>query len=115
MTDRIVDQPGPKRQSVDFRYDALNWDFIKCLAQIARHAEEKYGSPEQYKDGRLEGQKGPINHIYEHLRMYVAGEAHDHFNDPRYHLAAVAYNAMMEYLYHTKYGWKGSPLLEVKE
>lgn len=99
-----------KRHSVDFRFDALNWEFIKFLARIAHYAAGKYGSAEQYADGRLEGEKGPINHIYEHLRQYQAGEPHDHFGDPRAHLAAIAYNAMMEYYYHTKWGHKINPL-----
>lgn len=93
-----------KRQPVSFRWDALNWDFLKMLAEIAHYASGKYGSAEQYANGRLEQEKGPINHIYEHLRQYQAGEEHDHFKDPRYHLAAIAYNAMMEYLYHTRWG-----------
>lgn len=104
-----------KRQLVTYRYDALNHDFIKCMAEIAFYAQEKYGSPEQYKHTRLEGEKGPINHIYEHLRAYQAGDEHDHFGGMRHQLAAVAYNAMMEFLYAEKFGFKGSPLYDVDE
>lgn len=88
-----------KRQPVTYRYDALNWEFIKLLAEIAKLAEEKYGSPEQYTNGRLEGEKSPVNHIGEHLRMYIAREPHDHFGGLKHQLAAIAYNAMMEFHY----------------
>lgn len=102
-----------KREPVDFRYDALNWEFIKAMAQIARYAETKYGSPEQYTKARLTGEKGPLNHIAEHLRAYLAGEEHDHFQTRKHQLAAIAYNASMEFLYEERFGFQGSPLLEV--
>jgi len=93
-----------KRQPVNFRYDSLNWEFLKLLAEIGHYASEKYGSPEQYTNGRLEGEKSPINHIPEHLRSYIAREPHDHFGDIKYHLAAIAYNCMIEYFYLTHGG-----------
>jgi hypothetical protein len=93
-----------KRAPVDYRYNGLNWDFIKMMAQIASYADEKYGSAEQYADSRLTGDKSPINHIPEHLRQYLTGESHDHFDDPIYHLVAIAYNAMIAALYHRRYG-----------
>ena len=82
------------------------------MAQIAYYAglPEKYGRPEQYTDSRLVGDRCPVNHIAEHLRQYVTGEEHDHFKDRRFHLAAIAYNAMMEFYYHTTLGQALSPL-----
>ena len=103
-----------KRIPVDYRYDGLNPNFIKLMAQIAAYAAEKYGATEQYTESRLIGEKSPINHIYEHLRQYQTGESYDHFDgDLRYHLAAIAYNAMMEYFYHTKWGHLQNPLVMV--
>lgn len=99
-----------RREPVAYRYNGLNQDFIKMLAEIADYAREKYGSAEQYANSRLAGDKSPINHIYEHLRQYQTGEPHDHFKDPIYHLAVIAYNAMMEALYHRRFGHKISPL-----
>jgi hypothetical protein len=79
------------RHKVGYRYDALNVDFLKRMAEIAAYAGEKYGVPEQYTTSRLVEDRSPINHIYEHLRQYQLGETYDHFDgDPRYHLAAVA-------------------------
>jgi hypothetical protein len=87
------DNEKVKRVPVAFRYDALNPAFLKCLAEIGHYAAEKYGSWEQYSKARLTGEKGPINHIYEHIRQYVMGEPYDHFDgDIGRHLVAGAYN-----------------------
>ena len=102
------------RVPVNYRYDALNPDFIKAMAQIAAYAAEKYGAAEQYTITRLVGEKSPINHIYEHLRQYQIGKPYDHFDgDLRWHLVAASYNAMMEFFYHTKWGHTRSPLVVV--
>lgn len=100
-------QPAPilpaektvKRQPVSYDYEGLNWNFIKLMAEIANYACTKYGSAEQYTNGRLEGQRSPINHIAEHMRAYMAREQHDKFGDLDHQLAAIAYNAMMEFYY----------------
>lgn len=101
----------PKRVPVDFRYDALNPTFLKMLARIGSYADAKYGSWSQYTKARLTGEKSPVNHIYEHLRCYTMGEAYDHFDgDVRWHLVAIAYNAMMGFYYHTRWGAEVHPL-----
>ena len=99
-----------KRVPVDFRYDAINPDFLKALARIGNYAAEKYGSWEQYTAARLEGDKSCINHIYEHLRQYQLGEVHDKFGNLKMQLAAIAYNAMMEWYYLEKFGPVQHPL-----
>jgi len=96
---------GQKRVPVAFRYDAVIPGFLKQMAEVGHYAANKYGAWEQYLDGRLVGEKSPINHIYEHLRQYVEGEPYDHFEgDRRRHLVAVAYNALMEWAYYSLYG-----------
>ena len=108
-------EPGDVlRVPVNFRWDALNWDFIKLLSEIAHYAAGKYGAAEQYANGRLEGEKSPINHMYEHLREFQAGVLHDHFGTMEHQLAAVAYGAMMEYLYVKRFGHKPSVLFGVE-
>jgi hypothetical protein len=99
-----------KRVPVDFRYDAINPDFLKRLARIGHYAAEKYGSWEQYTPARLTGEKSCINHVYEHLRQYQLGEPHDKFGDVRMHLVAAAYNLMMEHFYCSKFGHVKHPL-----
>ena len=101
-----------KRVPVDFRYDAINPMFLKMLARIGGYAAEKYGSFEQYTDARLEGEKSPLNHAYEHIRQYVCKEPYDHFDgDHRWHLAAACYNLMMAYYYDSKMGHETHPLV----
>lgn len=91
-----------RRNPVDYRYDAIDPEFLKMLAMIAAYAHEKYGRWDNYKDGRLDEDRGPVNHIYEHLRQYRSRETYDHFDGSNgWHLAAIAYNAMMEYFYLT--------------
>jgi hypothetical protein len=104
------------RVPVDYRYDAINPSFLKMLARIGSYADQKYGSWSQYTRARLVGEKSPVNHIQEHLRAYVTGEPYDHFDgDPRWHLAAIAYNAMMAYFYHSKWGPEIHPLTVRRE
>lgn len=99
-----------RRDPVTYRYDGLNWDFIKMMAEIAHYAGEKYGKgyPDglsNYMDARLKGEKSPLNHIIEHYRSYHDNEPYDHFNqDPIWHLVGIAYNAMMEAFYLRKFG-----------
>ncbi len=110
--DEPVGETKVKRVPVDYRYDCINLTFLKWMAKIGAYATEKYGAWEQYRDARLVGEKSPVNHIYEHLRQFAAGERYDHFDgDVRWHLVAVAYNAMMEFYYVTKYGHVPHPLM----
>lgn len=102
---------APKRIPVNYRFDAINPVFLKWMARIGDYADKKYGAWEQYTQARLVGEKSPINHIYEHLRAYQIGEPYDHFDgDSRWHLVAVAYNAMMEFFYHSRWGHAEHPL-----
>lgn len=89
----------PKRQPVDHMTANLYWPFIIMMGRIAKYAQDKYGSVEQYADGRLEGEKSPINHIAGHIADYVQRKPHDKFGDLKMQLAAIAYNAMMECVY----------------
>jgi hypothetical protein len=108
-------EPKVKRQPVNYLWSKLNWNFLKMLAEIAQYAEGKYGCAEQYMKARLEGQASPINHIYEHLRAFQAGEPHDRFGTVEHQLAAIAYNAMMEYAYVKMFGFVGNPVMPSAE
>ena len=101
----MSEQPQVKRVPVDYRYDSINPTFLKWMAKIGSYADQKYGAWEQYLQARLEGDKDPVNHIKEHWRCYVMNEPYDHFDgDVRWHLVAIAYNAMMAFYYHTRWG-----------
>lgn len=88
-----------KRQPVDFNFESLNWDFIHAMAKIANYANTKYGSAVQYTNARLVGGNSPINHIVGHVREYSKRIPHDRFGNLEMQLAAIAYNAMMEFYY----------------
>lgn len=93
-----------KRNPTSVRYDILDPDFLKSLAQIAHYGAEKYGDLNWHKS-RLEGDKGCINHIYKHLGAYRNAEPYDHQElgqSRKWHLAAIAFNAMMEFWYENQ-------------
>jgi len=111
MSEPKAEEPKATRQPVNYLWSKLNWDFLKMLAEIAHYAEGKYGCAEQYTKSRLEGQDSPINHAFEHLRKYAAGEKHDKFGTLEHQLAAVAYNVMMEFFYQVRWGFKPNPVM----
>lgn len=83
------------------RYDILDPEFLEAMAKIGKHGADKYGDFNWTKS-RLIGEKGPINHIFGHLKKYRISEQYDHLDvgtERKYHLAAIAFNAMMEYYY----------------
>ncbi len=93
-----------KRISHPIRYDILDPDFLEDLAKIADYGAKKYGDL-NWQLSRLTGDKGPINHIYKHLGSYRKNEPYDHEElgtSKSLHLAAIAFNAMMEYYWVKK-------------
>ena len=90
----------PVRKRVDYRHDAINPEFTQFLARIGGYAAQQYSDPLQYLQQRMTADRGPINHALNHIGEYRMGLAHDHFgDDPRWQLAAAAYNLMMEFTY----------------
>lgn len=99
------------RVPVKFDFTGLNWDFIQLMAEIVPYADAKYTSFAQYALKRLTGQASPLNHVFAHGKQFIMGEPYDHFDGkPERHLAAIAYNAMMEYLYVQIFGYVVSPI-----
>jgi hypothetical protein len=91
------------RVSHPLRYDILDPAFLEALARIADYGAKKYGDF-NWQKSRLSGDKGPINHIYKHLKSYRLNEPYDHpeiGTDRGMHLAAIAFNALMEFYYCT--------------
>lgn len=95
----VAAEPKVKRLPVDHMTANLYWPFIIMMGKIAMYAQTKYGAVEQYADGRLVGEKSPINHIAGHISEYVQRKPHDKFGNLQMQLAAIAYNAMMECVY----------------
>ena len=91
------------------RYDILDPTFLEIMAKIADYGAKTYGDY-NWQKSRLDGEKGPINHIYKHLTAYRLNKSYDHLeigSDRKIHLAAIAFNAMMEFWNETSgYGPK---------
>ena len=90
-----------ERNPIDVRYDILDPEFLDLMAKIADYGAKKYGDY-NWRKSRLTDSKGPINHIYKHLKAYRNREIYDHYEvgiDVKIHLVAIAFNAMMEFDY----------------
>lgn len=86
------------------RYDILDPEFEEIMAMIADYGAKKYGDFNWHKS-RLTGNRGPMNHIRKHWAAYMLNEPYDHpkiGTHRKYHLAAIAFNAMMEFYYENK-------------
>jgi hypothetical protein len=83
--------------------------FLQAMNEIGRYGHEKYGANSfhtraEHGDrsrGELDRTKSTaiFGHAEGHFCDYLAGEPHDHFGTLRHQLAAVAYNAMMEFYF----------------
>ena len=92
-----------KRDPAGVRYDILDPIFEELMAKIAHYGAEHYGDLNWHKS-RLQGDKSPMNHIRKHITAYLKDESYDHPEvgaGKEIHLAAIAFNAMMEFWYAT--------------
>lgn len=89
--------------------DFLLPKFLEAMNDIGRYGHEKYGEfsfharAEKGDNSRGDHPRTtPLaiaQHAREHFSMHLAGQVHDHFGTRRHQLAAVAFNAMMEYYF----------------
>jgi len=79
------------------------------MDDIGRYGSEKYGVT-SFQHRRLAGDRSRgemkrcqpqaiADHAREHFSMYLNHIEHDHFKTDRHQLAAVAFNAMMEFYF----------------
>jgi len=90
-------------------FEFLNAKFLEAMNDIGRYGNDKYGKDsfhqrQKHGDrsrGSLHRTKTEIIalHADEHFQMYRRGELHDHFDTRKHQLAAVAFNAMMEFYF----------------
>ena len=98
-----VTTPVATRDPIQFRFDILDPEFLEALAKIADYGAKKYGEFNWHKS-RLTGDKSPLNHIAKHFVFYHKGQQYDHPElglEKKWHLAAIAFNAMMEFWYES--------------
>lgn len=95
-----------KREPVGYLFTSLDWNFIYAMAKLAKHGSDKYDTPgdstPNYQKSILGRDKSPLNHLCRHLTSYMNKEEHDHFGHMKWHLVAIAFNAMMEFFWASK-------------
>ncbi len=92
-----MDQTGEgTRYTTGVRMDLLDSDFITEMGKIMHVGAQKYGEF-NWKKG-LSGEKGGINHAFQHLADYNADKPCD-YGPRETHLAQVAINAMFEFFF----------------
>lgn len=87
----------------------LNAKFLEAMNDIGRYGHEKYGADSFHARAEAgDTSRGALarcstnviaDHALGHFDMYRSGIRHDHFNTQRHQLAAVAFNAMMEFYF----------------
>lgn len=90
-------------------YEFLHPKFIEAMQDIGRYGYEKYGEDSfEARVRKGDSTRGELartrpgqiaEHAEAHFDMYLRGIPHDHFNTRRHQLAAVAFNAMMEFYF----------------
>lgn len=95
----------PTQSEVEF----LISEFLEAMNDIGRYGHEKYGADSFHTRREVgDSSRGTLartstdeirKHAAAHFEMYQRGELHDHFGTLRHQLAAVAFNAMMEFYF----------------
>lgn len=83
--------------------------FMQAMDDIGRYGHDKYGEFSFHHRREVgDNSRGDhprttsaviAEHAAEHFNMHLRGELHDHFKTRKHQLAAVAFNAMMEYFF----------------
>lgn len=99
----------PAGESMPPLYQFLLPQFLSDMDDIGRYGHEKYGKFSFHHRRELgDNSRGDhprttpeaiAEHAGDHFKMHLAGTLHDHFGTRRHQLAAVAFNAMMEYYF----------------
>jgi hypothetical protein len=90
-------------------YEFLSPQFLEAMNDIGRYGFEKYGV-DSFQARRAVGDnsRGEMArattmaiaaHAREHFAQYQSHIPHDHFGTDKHQLAAVAFNAMMEFYF----------------
>ena len=84
-------------------YHHLNAAFLETMDELGRYGAEKYGPlpkvRSDHRDPTRVSTEALKIHAEDHFDAYQRNIPHDHFNTRRHQLAAVAFNAMMEFYF----------------
>jgi hypothetical protein len=86
------------------QYEFLNEDFLELMNDIGRLGHEKFGADVfEVTGGKRKIERHQtwsiMCHARYHLCDYEEGTPHDKLNTVQAHLAAAAFNAMLEYIF----------------
>ena len=86
------------------KYEFLNPDFLDLMNEIGRLGHEKFGADAFEVAGSkrqiARHRKADIlRHAHQHLWLYEDGMKHDKTRNLQGHLAAAAFNAMLEFIF----------------
>jgi hypothetical protein len=104
---QLREEVAKLKQPVSESYPHLFPAFLAAMNGIGQYGAEKYGKRsfqaraalnDRERDKRTSSQT-IADHAADHFNQYLAHTAHDHFGTDVHQLAAVAFNAMMEYYF----------------
>jgi hypothetical protein len=105
-----------KRPASDVIFTALNPEFLRRMAAIAGNSRDRHGTWDNYTAERYDEDRSCVSHAIDHLMHYLSNDKFDRFDgDVRWHLVAAAYNCMMHFYYHGKFGAEPSPWTDSEE
>lgn len=90
-----------KRNPIEYRLDLIPADVILEVSKVLANGAKKYGD-NNWKQSRLTGENGPINHALKHILSYQAGIPDDEDPegiDPQIHLRHAITNLIFELYY----------------
>lgn len=108
-TKLVVPSDEPTRNATGMRFDLIPGDVMAQVARVFAEGAEKYGD-NNWRKGRMIGDKDPINHALKHINLYNAGVPDDEDpdgTDREVHLRNAIVNLMFELHYQLnqdKYG-----------
>jgi hypothetical protein len=84
------------------QYEFLNPEFLALMNDIGRIGHEKFGADAIEVSGHSRNiarhqKEEIINHAHSHLLCYAYGKPHDKLGTSQAHLAAAAFNCMLEF------------------
>ena len=87
------------RHACGVRFDLIPGDALAEVARTLANGAKKYGD-NNWKESRMVGENGPINHALKHIHYYNAGIEDDESPDPNIHLANAITNLLFELHYN---------------
>lgn len=92
-----------KRVEIDIRLDLMPAECLLEVSKVFAVGAKNHGE-HNWKESRMSGANGPINHSLKHLLSYQAGIPDDEGDDPKIHLTHAITNLLIELYYEIHEG-----------